>query len=114
MPFSRLCKLPSFVGKLFLNFPGFILELGASSREQDIFTTSSLASLSYHACFFHLFYIVSRRANMSFIGVTVQITLKQPVNAVLQGRVVDIVAGQNITLEEGKKPKGFLREECES
>lgn len=39
---------------------------------------------------------------MSFVGVTVQLTLKQPPNTVLQGKVEAVVAGQNITLESGE------------
>lgn len=38
---------------------------------------------------------------MDFIGAIVQITLKHPANAVVQGKVQGIVAGQNITLENG-------------
>lgn len=39
--------------------------------------------------------------NMDYRGVTVQITLKQPPNTVLHGKVVDILAGQSITLQDG-------------
>lgn len=39
---------------------------------------------------------------MNFIGVTVQITLRNPPNTTIHGRVADIVAGQGISLEDGE------------
>lgn len=49
----------------------------------------------------HLTWKRTKHAKMGFVGVTVQITLKDSANSVLQGRVKEIVAGSNISLEDG-------------
>ena len=38
----------------------------------------------------------------SFTGMTVEITLKQPSNTTVQGRVKEVIAGQTLTLQDGE------------
>jgi len=38
----------------------------------------------------------------SFTGMTVQITLKHPPNTVVHGQVKEVIAGQTLTLQDGK------------
>lgn len=37
-----------------------------------------------------------------FVGTTVQVTLKEPPNTNVHGKVVEVVAGQTLTLRDGK------------
>lgn len=42
-----------------------------------------------------------------FTGMTVQLTLKQPPNAVLHGKVKEVKAGQALCLEDGEHRARF-------
>jgi enhancer of mRNA-decapping protein 3 len=37
-----------------------------------------------------------------FTGMTVQLTLKNPPNLVIRGKVMNVVAGQTLSLQDGK------------
>lgn len=37
-----------------------------------------------------------------FVGTTVQVTLKEPPNTNVHGKVVEVIAGQTLTLRDGK------------
>jgi len=38
----------------------------------------------------------------SFMGMTVQVTLKHPPNTIVHGKVREVVAGQTLALEDGE------------
>lgn len=80
---------------------------GTSAREISLSSDTDAHCLKLHPDFtfgcvtFRLGRNIGRVTMADFTGMTVKLTLKHPTNTVVHGTVVEVIAGQTLTLQDG-------------